>query len=109
METIDLNQTRPTPHKPWTLGKYFITNILGSGSFGIVYSAYDTVSKSKFALKQLKKSQINKTERNQRLFQDEVDITSTIRHRNVVHLHEVYETPNHLYLVYDLCEKGTLF
>ncbi len=42
----------------------------------------------------------------ERLFKTEIDIMSKIVHPNVIHLHEVLESSNNIYLIVDYCNKG---
>merc|ERR1719420_2408203 len=41
--------------------------------------------------------------------ESEVNIMKILNQNNIVHLHELYDTPNHLHMIIDLLSGGELF
>jgi serine/threonine-protein kinase ULK/ATG1 len=97
------------PDLPMKLNNYILTKEIGSGSYGVVYQAFDQNSKASYALKKVNKKSIYKHQKLKKLFNDEIDITSTIKHANIIHLFEVLETTDDFFLVYDFCELGNAY
>ena len=91
---------------PKSLGDYSILKEIGTGSFGKVYLAQHKTSSGYFAVKKIRKESVSSSKTMTRLFQDEVNITSTINHPNILHLYELMATSNSFYLVFDYCEIG---
>ncbi|CAG9332074.1 unnamed protein product [Blepharisma stoltei] len=80
---------------------------LGSGAFSIVYLAKDLDNFKQVAIKSFKKSYLNSESRINAL-KNEIEILSLLDHKNVVKLHKVYESENHVHLVLDYLEGGDL-
>ena len=91
------------------LGDYSLLKEIGEGSFGKVYLAQHNSSSGFFAIKKIKKESITGNKVMLNLFQEEVNITSTITHPNVIHLYELMATSKNFYLIFDYCECGKKF
>eukprot|EP00002_Diphylleia_rotans_P026303 TRINITY_DN5233_c0_g1_i1.p1 TRINITY_DN5233_c0_g1~~TRINITY_DN5233_c0_g1_i1.p1 ORF type:complete len:486 (+),score=97.19 TRINITY_DN5233_c0_g1_i1:67-1524(+) len=81
-----------------------IGNKLGEGAFGVVYSG--TWHGAQVAIKELKN--VNADVRAKREFQDEVAITSKLRHPNIVLFLGASVSPPKLLMVTEFCRGGTL-
>eukprot|EP00002_Diphylleia_rotans_P031031 TRINITY_DN6425_c0_g1_i1.p1 TRINITY_DN6425_c0_g1~~TRINITY_DN6425_c0_g1_i1.p1 ORF type:complete len:339 (-),score=81.84 TRINITY_DN6425_c0_g1_i1:153-1169(-) len=85
---------------------YELLEKLGSGTFATVRLARDKRTGEKWAIKiidkQAAKADLGMMER-------EVDIMQRVQHRNIIYMHEIYDTESKLYLVLELVTGGELF
>jgi serine/threonine-protein kinase len=79
--------SRPNESVPSQIGPYQIETELGSGSFGIVYKAYDSALKRHVALKILHSYRLEQAEAIER-FRQEARVTARLRHPGIVQLLE---------------------
>jgi len=86
---------------------YDIKETLGNGSFATVRRAIRKSDKGEFAIKIIKKNQLNSEEL--LVVHDEVDIMHKISHENCVQLYEMYESNKKIYMVLELLSGGELF
>jgi serine/threonine protein kinase len=90
-----------------------IKGILGTGAYGIVYSAMDHSHQTWYALKALSKKGINGAplDRRQREFQSrEIQLHyAASAHPNIVSLLRIIEDPECTYIVLQYCRDGDLF
>ena len=107
--SLSIHSSKSSNSLPVKIDDYILTKVIGKGQYGIVYQAYDYKSKANFALKQIDKALVHQDEKIFSLFNDEINITRSIRHKNVIHLYKVFETSDDYFLVYDFCERGGLF
>ncbi|KAB5539508.1 kinase-like domain-containing protein [Coniochaeta sp. 2T2.1] len=94
-------------------GSLQLTGILGTGAYGVVYSALDTKTNVRYAVKCLSKFNADGTplDRRQVAFQ-----TREIRlhylasaHPNVVSMHKIIDNPDCVYVILEYCPEGDLF
>lgn len=86
-----------------------MTKTLGEGQFGAVFLARDTKEGNTFyAVKQVNKIKVNKSELLKRLFHTEVEVMKKIKHPNLLHLYDFLETNSNYYLVTQYCADGDL-
>ncbi|GAM17088.1 hypothetical protein SAMD00019534_002620 [Acytostelium subglobosum LB1] len=83
---------------------YDIGNQLGTGKFSVVKSATERNTGKPWAMKIMKKSVVHE----QNLIR-EVEIMQDIKHKNIISLHEIYETEGDVVLVLELVTGGELF
>ncbi|XP_053490868.1 serine/threonine-protein kinase 33, partial [Ictalurus furcatus] len=79
---------------------------LGQGSSGVVCEATHVETQKKWAIKKVNKEKAGSS--GVKLLEREVNILKRVNHRHIIHLEEVFETPERMYLVVDLCEGGEL-
>ena len=81
--------------------------IIGKGSFGEVYLTSKTGCSEFFATKIIKKSMAEST-KIKKYFYNEIDILKEIKHKNIMKLIDIKQTPENYYLVCELCNGGSL-
>jgi len=86
---------------------YDIKDKLGTGSFAVVKRAIRKNDGKPFAIKVIKKSKLNAEEL--AVVHDEVDIMHRTKHKYIVELFEMFETPKKIYMVMELLTGGELF
>lgn len=91
------------------IGKHYeiIKEKLGTGSFAVVKRAVRKKDGKEYAIKIVKKKNLNAEELS--TINDEVEIMHKIQHPNVVTLVEIFDTPKSLYMVLELLTGGELF
>ncbi|CAI5723746.1 unnamed protein product [Hyaloperonospora brassicae] len=80
---------------------------LGDGSYAVVKPAIRRVNGKKVAIKQIHKRFL-RDEAAKNAVSREIEIHLRLRHKHIVRLYEVYETPDFLYLVMAKATKGNL-
>ena len=87
--------------------KYKPTKILGSGSFGSVYEAKNTIFQNTVAMKVIKKDPNNELDEQE--IKNEIDILKKLSHPNIVKIYEFYISNSHYYIITEFCKDGELF
>lgn len=112
-------QPRYVPVSPEArLGKFLgdslqLTGILGTGAYGVVYSAVDVRSRIQYAVKTLSKFNMDGSplDRRQVAFQHrELRLHYLASaHPNVVSMHKIVDDPDCIYVILEYCPEGDLF
>ena len=89
--------------------QYDIQRVIGRGASSQVFAATHKQTGEKRAVKRIYKPKCCRTARATRRLRDEVRVLSQIRHRHIVEMREVFETPSELFVVMERCEGGELF
>ena len=82
---------------------------IGSGSFGQVYLALNTIDKKKYAIKYMDKSKLIKILHTLKGIYQEIDIQSRIDHPNIVKILYTDEDKDSFNLVMEYADNGSLF
>jgi serine/threonine protein kinase len=94
-------------------GKLHLTEILGTGAYGVVYSAYDIDTGIRYAVKCLSKYNPDGTplERRQALYpQREIRLHYLASaHQNVVSMLKIVDDADCIYVILEYCPEGDLF
>lgn len=94
-------------------GKLHLTEILGTGAYGVVYSAYDIDTGIRYAVKCLSKYNLDGTplERRQTLYQQrEIRLHYLASaHENVVSMLKIVDDADCIYVILEYCPEGDLF
>nr|CAB3236238.1 death-associated protein kinase 2-like [Phallusia mammillata] len=90
---------------------YEITEEIGSGQFAVVRKCIEKCSGKVFAAKFIKKKRARASRRGvtKEDIEREVDILTTVGHKNIISLHEVYESNNEVVLILEMVAGGELF
>lgn len=92
---------------PTTKDFYRIGKCIGKGAFGKVNLAVHKATQSLVAIKSINKQYLLDQNSKKKVMQ-EVYILKKIRHCNVVHFYETFETEKYILLVMELCGGGDL-
>lgn len=84
---------------------YEFGKVLGHGASGQVTLVTHNVTKHQYACKVVKK---DSTMNDAQSMSTEIEIMKRIRHRNIVSMYELYETPSCLWIILELVEGGDL-
>ena len=87
--------------------KYKPTKLLGTGSFGSVYEAKNTIFQNIVAMKVINKDPNNSLDEQE--IRNEIDILKKLSHPNIVKIYEFYVSNSHYYIVTEFCRDGELF
>eukprot|EP01031_Cornospumella_fuschlensis_P027097 gene27097-32740_t len=84
---------------------YDIGKAIGHGASGKVYTVTHKVTGQQFACKVVKK---NSNMNDMQSMSTEIEIMKRVRHRNIVSMYELYETPKCLWIILELVDGGDL-
>ncbi len=84
---------------------YDIGKVLGHGASGKVYTVQHKTTGVQFACKVVKK---NSSMNDAQSMSTEIEIMKRIRHRNIVSMYELYESPKCLWIILELVDGGDL-
>ena len=98
-----------SPIQERQVGDYLIQDILGDGGFAKVYLGMHIPTKERVAIKIIDKEELFSEEINKKRLFLEISILKKVRHKNIIKLYEIMETPATLYLVMEYCNNGELF
>jgi serine/threonine protein kinase len=109
--------TTPVMEKPRVLehtlpyilaDRYQLVGVLGRGAYGVVYSAIDMLTNTRYAIKALPKHGLDS--RQAKFQQRELELHyAASRHPNVVSMYAVFDTSDCTYVVLEYCSEGDLF
>ena len=98
-----------SPRNQKQVGDYLIQELLGSGTFAKCYKAMHIPTKERVAIKVIDKELLYADEINKKRLLSEIAVLKKIRHKNIIKLYEIMETPSLIYLVMEYCNSGELF
>lgn len=90
------------------LNDYYLKDIVGEGSFGIVNLAEHKITNKKVAIKSIFKENLEKRNLTKKFF-TEVKLLKACDHPNIVKYIDIYEDDQKFYIVMEYIGKGELF
>src|SRR5689334_4609428 len=91
------------------IGRYTVTERIGSGSYGDVYRAFDPRLNREVAVKITRETHLGGISADMRdLFENERAVLGAIEHPNVVRVYDAGEEDNRLFIVTELLHGLTL-
>uniref|UniRef100_UPI003AB0A125 NUAK family SNF1-like kinase 1 n=1 Tax=Centroberyx gerrardi TaxID=166262 RepID=UPI003AB0A125 len=95
-------------HKHNLKHRYEVMETLGKGTYGKVKKAVERTSLKTVAIKSIRKERI--TDDLDRVhIQREIEITSSLRHANIIRFHEVFESRDKIVIVMEYASRGELY
>ncbi|XP_053173667.1 NUAK family SNF1-like kinase 1 [Scomber japonicus] len=95
-------------HKHNLKHRYEVMETLGKGTYGKVKRAVERASLKTVAIKSIRKERI--TDDLDRIhIQREIEITSSLRHSNIIRFHEVFESRDKIVIVMEYASRGELY
>ena len=91
------------------ISDYILQDEIGSGGFAKVVQGIHIPTGEKVAIKIMDKIQLFSDPLNLRRVKSEISLLKIVRHKNIIKLYEVIETPQKIYLIMEYCEGGELF
>ena len=89
------------------LKDYQLGHCLGRGAFGSVYSALNWSTGETVAIKQIRLSDMPKTEL--KVIMQEIDLLKNLHHPNIVKYHGFVKSSEALWIILEYCEQGSLY
>lgn len=96
-----------TEEPPHRIGRFVILRQLGRGGMGVVFAAYDEELDRKVALKLLHGAELASADRRARILR-EAQAMARVSHPNVVHIYEVGEVGEQVFIAMEFVEGSTL-
>ena len=90
------------------IGNYKLGQEIGSGAFGKVILGKHIPTEEKVAIKILDKFILSQTPDDYQLVKQELSILKIVKHKNIVQLYEILETPRHIFIIMEYCEGGDI-
>jgi BR serine/threonine kinase len=97
------------PRKVDRVGPYIFQRVLGSGTTGKVKLAVHSETNTPVAIKIVAKSTFEQKPGLQMKVRREIALMKIVNHPNILRLIDVFESPNHLFIVLEYAEHGELF
>ncbi|XP_068181099.1 NUAK family SNF1-like kinase 1 isoform X2 [Antennarius striatus] len=95
-------------HKHNLKHRYEVMATLGKGTYGKVKKAVEKASLRTVAIKSIRKERI--TDDLDRIhIQREIEITASLRHSNIIRVHEVFESRDKIVMVMEYASRGELY
>ena len=86
------------------IGNYTLGVELGSGAFGKVVLGNHIITGETVAIKILDKIILNQTPEDYELVKKEMSILKLVKHKYVIQLYEILQTPNHIFIIMEYCD-----
>ena len=90
------------------IGDYQMIRLLGEGTTAKVFLAEHNTSKNLIAIKRIRIDFIQENESNREYFLNELRIMNELKHPNLLHCYELYQTSKNFYILMEYCEGGSL-
>lgn len=88
---------------------YILQDIYGSGEFGDIYKAKHIQNDEYFSVQMLNFDLFSKSHKLQEGIINEVQSLKKFDDPNILHFYKLLKTTNHIYLIYEYCDSGSLY
>ncbi|XP_044068207.1 NUAK family SNF1-like kinase 1 [Siniperca chuatsi] len=106
--TTEPMEVKKHQHKHNLKHRYEVMETLGKGTYGKVKKAVERASLKMVAIKSIRKERI--TDNLDRIhIQREIEITSSLKHPNIIRFHEVFESRDKIVIVMEYASSGELY
>ncbi|XP_034552143.1 NUAK family SNF1-like kinase 1 [Notolabrus celidotus] len=106
--TAEPMEVKKHQHKHNLKHRYEVMETLGKGTYGKVKKAVERASLRTVAIKSIRKERIT-VELDRIHIQREIEITSSLRHPNIIRFHEVFESRDKIVIVMEYARRGELY
>ena len=106
-ESKKVEEPAKSPHRQKRRNDFNLGKRIGGGAFGDVLKVQDKETKKFYAMKILKKSQIQR-EKKINYVKLERDCMTKLNHPNIIRLYLTFQDPSYLYYVIEYAERGDL-
>ena len=86
------------------IGDYTLGTELGSGAFGKVVLGKHIYTNEPVAIKILDKMILSHTPDDYQSVRQEINILKSVKHKHIVQLYDVLQTPRHIFIIMEYCE-----
>lgn len=93
---------------PRSCGRYELLDVIGRGSFGLIFRGHDRVNNQDVAIKMISRRFLEETH-NFAAVEQEIRVHQSLNHPNIVKLYNVIYDPTNIYIVLEFCANGDLF
>ena len=90
------------------IGDYTLGTELGSGAFGKVVLGKHILTNEPVAIKILDKMILSHTPDDYQSVRQEINILKSVKHKHIVQLYDVLQTPRHIFIIMEYCEGKDL-
>ena len=90
------------------IGDYTLGTELGSGAFGKVVLGKHIYTNEPVAIKILDKMILSHTPDDYQSVRQEINILKSVKHKHIVQLYDVLQTPRHIFIIMEYCEGKDL-
>ena len=90
------------------IGDYTLGTELGSGAFGKVVLGKHIQTNEPVAIKILDKMILSHTPDDYQSVKQEINILKSVKHKHIVQLYDVLQTPRHIFIIMEYCEGKDL-
>ena len=90
------------------IGNYTLGIELGSGAFGKVVLGKHIITGESVAIKILDKEILKKTPDDYELVKKEMSILKLVKHKYIIQLYEILQTPKYIFIIMEYCEGKDL-
>ena len=90
------------------IGDYTLGTELGSGAFGKVVLGKHILTNEPVAIKILDKMILSHTPDDYQSVKQEISILKSVKHKHIVQLYDVLQTPRHIFIIMEYCEGKDL-
>lgn len=90
------------------IGDYQMIRLLGEGTTAKVFLAEHNRTRTPIAIKRISIKFINENASNREYFLNELQIMNKLKHPNLLHCYELYQTTSNFYILMEYCDGGSL-